>query len=86
MLHSDLFPLVHTKPFKPFRITMTEGDTYDVWHREGFFLTQTMMHVGLLPSSDGGTYARGVVLDLFSVTSVEYLSVPAKLGGNGQPS
>jgi len=85
MLHSDVDHAVHTSPFRPFRITMADGHTYDVRFREGFVLSSTLMTIGLLPSNTQGTsYDRLIHLDLFSITSIEALPVTVPPQGNGQ--
>ncbi len=84
MFHGDLNRLIPTKPFRPFRITMVDGATYDVRFREAFVLTPTFLMVGLLPSTDGENYERGVILDLMSITTLEPLPVPVSPQGNGQ--
>lgn len=86
MLYTDLQHHVLTKPFRPFRITMTDGGTHDVRFREAFILTPTYLLVGLLPNSDGSSFERTVILDMMSITSIEYLSTPVAAQGNGQAS
>ena len=86
MLHSDLNGQIHTKPFRPFRVQMMDGSTYDVRFREAFMLTPTALYVGLLPSTEGTTYERVVMLDLMSIIAFEHLPAAAAAKGNGQPS
>src|SRR5437773_5043703 len=85
MLHGDLHPLIHRNPFSPFRVTMADGTSYEVRFREAFVLTPTYLMVGLLPNADGSSYERGIVLDLFSIISVEMLPAKVSAQGNGQP-
>jgi hypothetical protein len=71
-------------PFRPFRIVMTNGQAYDVWHREAFLLTPTYVTVGLLPGPTVGAFERTIILDLFHVVSLEPLARPASAKGNGE--
>ncbi len=84
MLQGDLTQFICTTPFRPFRITMADGATYDVRFRQGFILTPMVMMIGLLPSADGTSYVRVAMLDLMSITAVEPLPIPLKPQGNGQ--
>jgi hypothetical protein len=86
MLYADMLAL--TRPFKgPFRIVTTNGETYDVRHREGFLLTISHIVVGLLKDPDGDTYERSTYIDLAHIVRVEPLTVPTPpKQGNGQAS
>jgi hypothetical protein len=85
MLFGDVNYHIHAKPFRPFRITMADGASHEVRFREAFVLTPTYLIVGLLPNADGSTYERSVILDLFSITTIEPLPpAPAPVQGNGQ--
>ncbi len=41
------------RPFKPFRLVMSRGMTYEVCRREMVFLTQTSLVVGVGDPGDG---------------------------------
>jgi hypothetical protein len=68
--------LLTHRPFKPFRLVMSSGKTYDVRHPEMALLTRTDILVGV-GESDGGVPAEFRICSLLHVTSVEPLSTPA---------
>lgn len=82
MVYEDMKRL--TKPFRPFRITTTSGESFDVWQREGFLLANWHIVVGLLkPGTD--EYERTVHVDFGHMAHLEYLPEPvASAKGNGQ--
>jgi hypothetical protein len=82
MLHGDMLQV--TNPFRPFRIVTTNGETYDVRHREGFILTNTSITLGLLPAPGAHTFERTVILDLFHIIRLEPLPQQAPLKSNGE--
>jgi len=41
------------KPFKPFRIVMTDGRTFDVPHHDAAFVEQNTLDVGINLNADG---------------------------------
>jgi len=83
MLQADFIRAI--SPFRPFRIITTNGETYDIRHREGFILTPTYLTVGLLPGPGAVAYERTTTLDLFHIVRLEDLpGVPTIGKGNGQ--
>jgi hypothetical protein len=86
MFYDDLKTLVHQKPFRPFRLFVTDGSIYDVRFREGFLLTHAYMIVGLPtdPNTTEPDFARATHIDLLSITQVEPLPIPVSPHGNGQ--
>ncbi len=76
MIHSMTLPtfrdLLSQKPFKPFRLVMSSGETYDVRHPEMAWLTRTSILVGMdIP--DDGIPAEFKICSLLHVTAVEPL-------------
>ena len=60
------------RPFKPFRLVMSSGDTYEVRHPEMAMLTRTSILVGL-DAPDDGIPAEFKICSLLHVTAVEPL-------------
>ncbi len=60
------------RPFKPFRLVMSSGQTYEVRHPEMAWLTRTSILVGLDDSEDG-VPAEFKICSLLHVTAVEPL-------------
>jgi len=65
----DLF---NERPFKPFRIVMSSGQTYEVRHPEMAFVTKTDLLVGL-DIEDDGVPASFKICSLLHVTAIEPL-------------
>ena len=73
--------LLSQQPFKPFRIVMSSGQTYEVRHPEMALLTRTDMLVGV-GDTDEGVPAEFKICSLLHITAVEPLSGAA--AGAGQ--
>lgn len=64
--------LLHDQPFRPFRLVMSSGQTYEVRHSEMAMLTRTDILVGL-DAFDDGIPSRFKVCSLLHVTAIEPL-------------
>lgn len=65
--------LLTERPFKPFRLVMSSGSTYDVRHPEMAFLTKTDILVGV-GDMDDGVPAAFKICSLLHVTAIEPLN------------
>ena len=65
------------QPFKPFRLTMSSGQSYDVRHPEMAMLTRTSLLVGIDDSEDG-VPSEFKICSLLHVTAVEPLAIDPK--------
>jgi len=70
--------LLAQRPFRPFRLVMSSGQTYEVRHPEMAMLTRTDILVGV-GETDDGVPAEFRICSLLHVTSIEPLS-PASTG------
>lgn len=68
--------LLTQRPFKPFRLIMSSGLTYEVRHPEMALLTRTDILVGI-DISDDGVPAEFKICSLLHVTAIEPLSPAA---------
>lgn len=66
--------LLTQQPFRPFRLVMSSGQTYEVRHPEMAMLTRTDILVGV-DETDEGVPANFKICSLLHVTAVEPLSV-----------
>ena len=66
--------LLSHRPFRPFRLVMSSGQTYEVRHPEMAWLTRTDLLVGV-GESDEGVPAEFRICSLLHVTSVEPISM-----------
>jgi hypothetical protein len=62
--------LLSARPFKPFRLVMSSGQTYEVRHPEMAWLTRTSILVGI-DDADDGVPAEFKICSLLYVTAVE---------------
>lgn len=69
--------LLLQRPFKPFRLVMSSGQTYDVRHPEMAWLTRTDILVGI-DETDEGVPAEFRICSLLHVATVEPLSPTGK--------
>ena len=65
--------LLSQRPFKPFRLVMSSGQSYDVRHPEMAMLTRTDILVGL-DETDEGVPANFKICSLLHVSAIEPLS------------
>ena len=78
--------LLAQKPFRPFRLVMSSGQTYDVRHPETAMLTRSDLLVGT-DLADDGVPARFKICSLLHVTSIGPLPAGTSLpreDGNGE--
>jgi hypothetical protein len=65
--------LLTQRPFKPFRLVMSSGQTYEVRHPEMALLTKTDILVGI-DETDDGVPAEFKICSLLHVTAIEPLA------------
>jgi hypothetical protein len=68
--------LLGQRPFKPFRLVMSSGQSYEVRHPEMAMLTRTSILVGI-DVADDGVPAEFKICSLLHVTAAEPLSSAA---------
>lgn len=68
--------LLGQRPFRPFRLVMSSGQSYEVRHPEMAMLTRTDMLVGIDIAEDG-VPAEFKICSLLHVTAIEPLSGPS---------
>ncbi len=52
MRHEDLRQFLRQKPFRPFRVTLTDGATYDIRHPELVALGRSSVFIGFPKPGD----------------------------------
>jgi hypothetical protein len=78
MTVQDFRELLTQRPFLPFRLVMSSGQSYDVRHPEMAMLTRTSILVGI-GEADDGVPAAFKICSLLHVTAIEPLN-PAASG------
>ncbi len=68
--------LLTARPFRPFRLIMSSGRTYEVRHPEMAWLTGTDLLVGIDRTEDG-VPAQFRICPLLHVATIEPLETPA---------
>ena len=70
--------LLSERPFRPFRLVMSSGQSYEVRHPETAMVTKSDILVGI-DIEDDGIPAEFKICSMLHVTAVE----PIEPGGNG---
>jgi hypothetical protein len=63
--------LLDDRPFRPFRVTLTDGRTYDVMHPELALVGRSVVVIGLVDSSPQRVADRLVTVSLLHVMQTE---------------
>ncbi len=73
----DIRALMRATPFRPFRMHLTNGETYDVYHPDMLLATLGAVHIAApspgRPPDDPGSVR---IVSLFHLMKIEYLSLP----------
>jgi hypothetical protein len=71
----EVIRLLRDQPFKPFRLRISNGGTYDVRHPDMAIVTPTAVYVGIPPKDPNVPFAKDIVtVSLDHVVEMEYLS------------
>ena len=71
MTFQDILEYVKAEPFRPFRIQMAGGRTFDIRHPENIKVGLSSVHVFLDSEEDERVYERVVMLGFSLMESVE---------------
>jgi hypothetical protein len=83
MAPQDILEAVRRRPFAPFRMTLTEGSTYEVRHPELCMVGRRAVVVGVLaPGRPDQLFDRSVTIDLLHIVKLE----PVELTVRPSPS
>ena len=64
--------LMDAKPFRPFKIHMSDGKSYEVPHHDAAFVTQNKLEIGLELNKDG-IARRSVHCAILHISQIEEL-------------
>jgi len=74
MRPEDIRGFIKQQPFQPFRLTLTDGRTYDVLHPELAMVGRSFVAVGLARTGDPeGIADRMITVSLLHVMQIELL-------------
>lgn len=78
MRPEDLLSFVRKQPFEPFRITLTDGRTYDVHHPKLAMVGRTSVAIGQMrPRETEPIFDRMVTVSLLHIMQVEPIATAA---------
>jgi hypothetical protein len=77
MVVQDFRDLLTERPFKPFRVVMSSGQSYEVRHPEMAFVTKSDLIVGIDIEEDD-VPSRFKICSLLHVTAIEPIEAAAK--------
>ena len=74
MRPEDVREFLRRQPFRPFRLTLTDGRTYDVMHPELAMVGRSWVQVGLARSGDPENIAERLIsISLLHIMQIEPL-------------
>ena len=74
MRSKDIHEFVAKQPFQPFRITLTDGRTYDVRHPEMAMVGKSSVVIGVpLEGDDEPYYDRAITVALIHIMQAEVI-------------
>jgi len=80
MRPEDVREFLRRRPFRPFRLTLTDGRTYDVMHPELAIVDRSWMQVGLARPGDPENIAERLssvsLLDIMQIEPLEFVVPP----------
>jgi hypothetical protein len=76
MTREELHLAARRQPFKPFRVHLTTGATYDVRHPDLIMVGQRSAIIGLAKEPHATVYDLAMQVDLLHVVGIEELPAP----------
>jgi hypothetical protein len=74
MVPEELATALRRQPFVPFRITLTEGSTYDIRHPELCMAGRRSAVLGIVaPDDPERLFERSVTVDLLHIVRLEWI-------------
>jgi len=86
MTQVDLHTAARRQPFKPFRVVLTTGTTYDIRHPDLIMVGRRSAIIGITNDPGGSAYDRTFQVDLIHVVGIEELASPSANGPAASPS
>jgi hypothetical protein len=85
MQFDDVEKKLRQRPFRAFRLHLTDGTAYDVRHPELMLLGRRMLVVGLTADPNQTFFDRTMDMDLFQIVRIEPIETPVSPNGQNQP-
>jgi hypothetical protein len=83
MTQDELRDAARRQPFKPFRVVLTTGATYDIRHPDLIMVGRRSVVLGIAKDPGGTVYDRTYQVDLLHVVGIEELAVQQPPTANG---
>lgn len=83
MTQEELQKAAHRQPFKPFRMVLTTGATYDIRHSDLIMVGKRSATIGITHQPDNTVYDYAFMIDLFHIVGIEELPVSSPPSANG---
>jgi hypothetical protein len=80
----DIRGLMRATPFQPFRVYLTNGETYDIHHPDMLLATLGAVHIAA-PTPGTNDYGSVRIVSLVHIVKIEYLPPLSPVNSNGQP-
>jgi hypothetical protein len=71
----DLLVLLRTRPFAPFRIHLTDGQTYEIVHPEAVFVMRSRAMIGLRPDPVSNIPDQSEQIPLLEIVRISEIPV-----------
>jgi hypothetical protein len=84
MQQDDVLRKARRKPFRPFRLHLTDGQVYTVRHPEMILVGRRTAVVGVAADPDQDFFDQAVDVDLFHIVRMDFLDEPS--GGSSAPT
>jgi hypothetical protein len=79
----DIRDRLHERPFRPLRLVLTTGQTYDIDHPDLLWVTQRDVHVGLPNKEDPTLPDQTTRVAILHIVELRDLPAQAPTPGNG---
>jgi hypothetical protein len=80
----DIQARVRTRPFTPFRIVTSSGQSFDIFHPDLIMVGRRDLTVGTASSENATQYDLTSRVAILHIAALQDLPTPAASGGNGQ--
>jgi hypothetical protein len=82
MTREEIREYARKRPFQPFRVLLTTGDTYDIRHPDLIMVGQRSAVIGLTNDPAGTFYNRTFIVDLLHIVGIQELpATPSSSNG-----
>ena len=81
MTQEELREYARRQPFEPFRVVLTTGTTYAIYHPDLIMVGRRSAILGMTNDPGGTAYDRTIRVDLLHVVGVEDLPSPPTTNG-----